>query len=243
MTRYPAIAVLVTCLAILACTVSFPSAQGITGSGDIVTLQPQEDDFERVVISHAFEATLRQGETYNVTIRIDDNLQEYLRVVKVGQTLEVGLDLRGAGNLRTAILEAEITLPALSYVEASGASRVSLVGFGSDRSLEIDASGASSITGEIQAGDARVEASGASSISLSGRCSDMTLDVSGASSASLQAFECQDVGAVVSGASDAEVYASGRLDADVSGASKLEYAGDPALGSVDTTGSSTIQER
>jgi hypothetical protein len=47
----------------------------------------------------------------------------------------------------------------------------------------------------------------------------------------------------VSGASQATVHSAGRLDVRASGASKLFYVGQPTLGSVDSSGASTIQRR
>jgi hypothetical protein len=55
-------------------------------------------------------------------------------------------------------------MPALSGVEASGASQVTLAGFDSSQTLRVVASGASSVEGDIRAGDVSMEASGASTV-------------------------------------------------------------------------------
>ena len=196
-----------------------------------------------VEIGSAFDAVVQQGDTFAVVIRIDDNLEEYLQVTKLGQSLQVGLDpdrLLGLGN---GTLEAEITMPALSGIEASGASQVTLSGFDSSQTLRVVASGASSVEGDIRAGDVSIEASGARSISLAGGAGDLVLDVSGASSADLEEFPVSNILADLSGASSAVVNASGTLDVEASGASELSYLGNPTLGSVDTSGASTVREK
>jgi hypothetical protein len=48
---------------------------------------------------------------------------------------------------------------------------------------------------------------------------------------------------ILSGASDATINLAGRLDADLSGASKLEYIGEPTLGVMDATGASTVKRK
>jgi hypothetical protein len=53
----------------------------------------------------------------------------------------------------------------------------------------------------------------------------------------------QNVDVEASGASRAEVNASGRLDAEASGASTVLYSGDPTLGRTNTSGASTIRAR
>jgi hypothetical protein len=158
------LAALLLAVATLACTVSIPSFSSISGSGQIITITKDFADFDQVEIGSAFDATVQQGDSFAVVIRIDDNLEEYLQVTKLGQSLQVGLDpdrLLGLGN---GTLEAEITMPALSGVETSGASQVTLAGFDSSQILRVVASGASSVEGDIRAGDVSMEASGASTV-------------------------------------------------------------------------------
>jgi hypothetical protein len=47
----------------------------------------------------------------------------------------------------------------------------------------------------------------------------------------------------LSGASHAVISVSDRMDVNLSGASGLEYSGDPKLGSLNVSGGSTIRER
>lgn len=226
---------------LLACSIGVP--ERLTGSGNVVSLTQEVSEFDRLVISSAFQATIRQGETFSVLIRIDDNLQQHLRVNQSGQTLEIGLDPDLTPAIGSWTSEAEITMPALSALEASGASDATLTGFASEGSLQLEVSGASSISGDIQAGSTTMVASGASSISLTGEGGALTLDVSGASSAQLGNYACTDVRASLSGASDALVNARGRLDADASGASHLGYVGSPSLGTINTSGGSSVEAR
>ena len=229
--------------ALSACSVSVPSLRSVGGSGDVITITNDSADFDRVVISHAFQASIRQGEVFSVVIRVDDNLEEYLEVTQVGRTLSVGLRPQLTFGISRPTLEAEITMPVLTAIEASGASRVTLSGFESQQELTVEATGASSVTGDIQAGSATMTASGASDISLVGSGVDLVLEVSGASSADLEEFLVSDVHAVLSGASTAVVNTSGTLAVDASGASHLTYLGNPALGSVQTSGGSSVGER
>jgi len=229
--------------ALSACSVSVPSPKSVTGSGDVITITNDSADFDRVVISHAFQASIQQGEVFSVVIRVDDNLEEYLEVTQVGRTLSVGLRPQLTFGISRPTLEAEITMPVLAAIEASGASRVALSGFESQEDLTVDASGASSITGDILAGSATMQASGASNISLVGTGEDIVLEVSGASSADLEEFVVSGVHAVLSGASTAVVNTSGTLAVDASWASHLTYVGNPTLGSVQTSGASSVGER
>jgi len=84
-------------------------------------------------------------------------------------------------------------------------------------------SGASGLSGYLKSGLCDVEISGASHLTLSGSGSDMKLDVSGASTADLDDYAVTNADVELSGASTSWLEITGRLDANVSGASTLEY--------------------
>ena len=85
--------------------------------------------------------------------------------------------------------------------------------------------------------------SGASTVRLNGRGGNSSIVVSGASTADLEDFALDDVNVEVSGASTAIVNVSGRLDAEATGASKVEYLGEPTLGKIDESGASRVVPR
>jgi hypothetical protein len=85
--------------------------------------------------------------------------------------------------------------------------------------------------------------SGASDVELDGSASDATIEASGASKARLSDFTVKDAEVKLSGASNASINASGRLDADLSGASQLNYAGNPTMGTIRVSGASKLNQR
>jgi hypothetical protein len=217
--------------------------RSVTGSGNLITLEPANQDFSRVEFSHAFQADVTQGESFSVVITIDDNLEQYLEVSQDGDTLKVGLEPGLMLSLRNTTMQARVTMPELTGVNGSGATRITIAGFEADQALSIDVSGASTLRGQIDAGDLRADVSGASRLELTGQGQDGRINVSGASQANLSDFRMQNVDVEASGASRAEVNASGRLDAEASGASTVLYSGDPTLGRIQTSGASNVRAR
>lgn len=134
-------------------------------------------------------------------------------------------------------------MPELVGLDLSGSSEANISGFESTKSLVVDLSGNSELFGDIRAGDARFNLSGNSSVTLTGSAADVEVDVSGSSDADLSEFPAADASVDASGASTVIVNLSGRLDADASGSSDIYYLGNPTLGRMDTSGSSTIQPR
>jgi hypothetical protein len=64
----------------------------LTGSGNVVTQEETITGFDRLDVSQGFQVDVRQGDTFSVVIRVDDNLVEHLDVVKEGSTLKIGLE-------------------------------------------------------------------------------------------------------------------------------------------------------
>ena len=67
----------------------------------------------------------RQGDTFCVVIRFDDNLVEHLRVIKDGDALRIGLKPNLPAILR-ATLQAEGAMPELAALDLSGATLPSM---------------------------------------------------------------------------------------------------------------------
>ena len=218
-------------------------------------------EFIRVEVSSAFEVEIAQSDSYSVSITADDNLFDYIQVSKVGETLKIGL--------RTVIiqwpvtLQANVTMPQLRGLNLSGATSGTASSFSSTENLDIEVSGASSlelaemlagdamlvisgasdVTGDMAAGDADFEISGASTVQLEGSASDIVVEAGGASRVKLGDFTVNNVDVSLSGASSGTVNLSGRLDTDLSGASNLEYIGEPTLGTVNISGASTLSSK
>ena len=228
----------------------------IKGSGDVVSLELDFDDFTRVDLTHAAQGTIAQGDEYRVVIRIDDNLMDRLRVnnttvrvegnraqfsdgTRSGDKLKIGLE---NGSYSDITLDVEIAMPDLTGLGLSGATRAEVSGFAVAHAVNFDLSGASHLSGAINTDSLNCRLSGASHLQLSGIGDDLVAHVSGASSLRLGDFVCEDADIDFSGASHGTVNAQGTLDARLTGASSLNYKGNPTLGSVSTSGTSTLRD-
>lgn len=215
----------------------------VRGSGTIVTVEQEITGFEMLNVSNAFEVDVNQSDDYRVVVRVDDNLERYLEVVEEGNALRIGLEPGRAYNLSNATLEAEVDMPVLTGVTLSGASRVTVNGFGSSEPLDAKLSGASRLEGDIEAGDSGFRVSGSSRVVLRGEADDVTIDTSGSSRVDLSDFAGEDADVEASGSSTVIVNLSGTLDAAASGSSRVYYLGSPTLGNIDTSGASSVERR
>lgn len=235
------LAVLVLFLSVallLACT---PVGSPTTGSGNVVTQVEEVSGFDKVDVSHAFKVDIGQGGTFNVVVRMDDNLLQYLEVVERGSTLKIGLTTDRIA--RDATLEAEATMPGLTGLDLRAASQGTITGFKSADALNVKLSAASRLGGDIESGDARLDVSGTSRLTLRGSAGDVTIDASGGSTVELADFPVGNATVDARDASDVTVNASGTFDVDASGASHVTYVGGPTLGTIDSSGASKVEPR
>jgi hypothetical protein len=236
------IAAVVTAIAVTSTMLILRGWPGaLIGSGNLETEEYAFTDFTKVEIGSAFEFEIEQSSSYSINVTADDNVMDYVRVSQDGQTLKIGL--RRVIWVGLVTLRASVTMPQLHGLTASGASRGTVSDFSSTEDLDITVSGASRLTGDITAGDVEFDISGASTIQLEGSANDMVADVSGASSFNLDDFTVNNADVDFSGASSGTINLSGRLDADLSGASRLWYIGEPTMGTIDTSGASTISKK
>jgi hypothetical protein len=218
--------------------------------------------FTKIEVGGAFEVEITRSDSFRVSITADDF--PHIRVEKRDHTLVIrrqGIEWFAPFHGRP---RATVTLPELTELDISGASRGKFENFQSDDSLtvnlsgashfealnisagriDVKAMGASSLTGSIIATkDAKFEASGASKIELAGMGADIVMKVNGASRAELSEFPVQNASLEISDASKALVKLNGRLDAKVSGASNLLWSGSPIMGDIQTSGASSLRRK
>ena len=231
-------------------------------SGNKETRNLDIKDFDRVEAGSAFEVEIHRAPTYSVAITASDSVFRDLDINKSGSTLRLRFRPRFP-FWHSGRHAAVIGMPDLRGMHASGATHVAVNGFDTASPLEIQASGASEVrldgvkagetritasgashvTGKLEAGDTRINASGASGIGLTGTGGNIKAEASGASRVELPGFKSANADVKLSGASRAAVALSGRLDLKASGASRLTYTGEGTLGTVETSGASSIERR
>ena len=237
---------------------------GDTELGEMETRQFNFTEFTNVDIGSAFSYEIKQSDTYSISIMAYDNLFDDIKVSKEGQTLTIEKDVPWTiFDIGFDRPKAIINMPLLHGLDSSGATNGVVSGFSSTDNLEItvsgassielveivaggiyfDISGASDVTGVLEAKNIALEVSGASSINLDGEGGDIDINASGASRLELSELMVNDADVMLSGASDCTLNMDGRLDVDLSGASKLEYIGEPTLGEMDISGASKIDRK
>jgi hypothetical protein len=95
---------------------------------------------------------------------------------------------------------------------------------------------------EVDAPRIKAEVSGSGSIYLKGQTKDVYLDLTGAGHAHCFDLLSESTKVDISGAGSAEVYASVKLEADVSGAGNVKYKGNATDVKQNVSGAGSVQK-
>lgn len=202
-------------------------------------------NFQNLALGYDFDVQIVKGNVCSVTAtgRADD--LEKLDVQVEGNTLKFDIDASWSWlgyNKNHKKIKLLITLPRIKSAEFAGASHVNMRGFDDEEQMNITVSGASHLASEsIQADKLVLELSGASNAQLSGRIAKLDLELSGASHLNAENLLVRDADIEASGASHAKVNIQKSLQVEASGASKIEYLGNPMNLSRDVSGASTVR--
>lgn len=211
--------------------------------GDLETREFAIKDFSSVQVGGTFEVEIIRSEEFGIKITADEGLFKNLNVVKDGDTLKISHAKHIAWFSRITRPKARITMTVLKGLQLSGASRCRVSGFSSTENFKLGLSGASSLSGEITAGDTEFDLSGAGKVELTGSAKDVVVNASGANQLELGAFSVNNAAIRLTGANRTTIKMTGRLDARLTGASSLSYIGSPVMGEIRTSGASRLGKK
>jgi Putative auto-transporter adhesin, head GIN domain len=242
MMQRPARTSLVILLAALAVSGCGSLGPGRTPSGTTATKRIDAAGVTRLDVASGFDVRVSLGQPEVVTITYDDNLADLLDVGVDGRTLHIQLQPNSSIDHRPT-LRAEVTMARLEELRSAGASTstVTVASKLPGASLRLLVSGSSRVADDLAVDRAEATVSGSSRLELTGTANALSAQGSGASNLGLADLHLRDLDIRLSGASGGSVNVTGTIAAQVSGASKLTYAGTPQFTKRDTSGGSSIQ--
>jgi hypothetical protein len=214
----------------------------VRGSGHIITENRTASGFNSIDVSGDIDVYVKQDSVTSVKLEADDNILEYIEVHTEGSTLEIytenGIRLKPSNKIKVYISN-----PQYKEIHVSGASSVRCENeITSTDMLDINLSGASEGTLELNAPRISVNVTDASNASVKGKTKDFEGSVSGASKIKGYDLLSENASVDASGASHIEIFASVKIDGQASGASSINYKGN-AQSSVEKSGASSVNKK
>ena len=201
----------------------------IKGNGNIKTESRIAGIFSSVDVSGSLDVYVTQDSACSVKVEADENLMEYIIIKTEGDVLVVeprdGYNLSGSKHIKIYV-----SSPIFKRFEVSGASLIAAESMlTSSETIAIQVSGASDAKLELRAPKVSIDVSGASTAIVKGQTKDLFIEGSGASNAKCFELLSENADVDVTGASNADVFASVKLNAEASGASDVRYKGNAAV--------------
>lgn len=216
-------------------------AKRIRGNGNVTTQVRTAGQFNSIDVSGNIDVYARQDSSPSIKVEADENLQQYVEAIDDGNVLRIrnqqGFNLKPSRQIKVYVSAAMF-----KRFEASGACKVFSEGkIMSSSDIDLDLSGSCDVTMDLSAQKVSAHVSGACSINLKGQVRDFDVDGSGSTDIKCLELVADNVNLDISGAGDAEVYASTKLSGSVSGAATVKYKG-AAQTDIHTSGATTVKK-
>ena len=196
--------------------------------------------FTRINVSDALEVdVIYTPGSEQVVVEANSNLHPYILTEVISGTLFI--HRKEHTNIKSgATIHIYVSASVVNTLSVSGASNVKLTNQLLSDNLGVDISGASILTGSVDANYANISLSGASQVSMSGYVNQSIIELSGASSLSSYNLLIDYLDINLSGASQAWLTVNNAMNIKASGASTFNYKGNGVIQDLDLSGGSNV---
>ncbi|NQV02811.1 MAG: DUF2807 domain-containing protein [Bacteroidia bacterium] len=198
--------------------------------------------FTAIKVGGAFEVFIKQTGTPGIVVEADEDVLPYIITEVSGGVLKIGMKKSPPKFWNNAhTLNVYITVADLNALSLSGAVEITTQTEIKGEKMEIEISGAVEADLNLQLQKLSMNISGATEIKLVGKAEVVNIEASGASELDAFDFEVENLSIYASGATDADVYASGVLKISASGACDVRYKGGASV-NAHTSGASSVKQ-
>ncbi len=204
--------------------INTPGGLVVWGSGETVTITPEYENFNEIVVSDKFNVNIQQGDRYEVEIKTNKNMQEFLAINQKYTVLDI--QMKPNRFYKDAVLEAEITLPDLVYLDVNGISRVTIDEFAVKKDIRIDITETSKLTANIRAEGVFLTVKNSSEAEFHGSAGYLKAEGVLSSQLNMRDLATQRANIYLSIGSEGEFNISDRFVAELRGGATMKYKGN-----------------
>lgn len=194
--------------------------------------------FDALEIGGSYTVFIRQGNEHEV-VALADDFEDISWEIEDG-TLRIDRENESVWG-ESPEIRLYITVTTLREVDLTGAVTLESKNRIDGNTLEIEATGASTITLDLDVSRLSIESTGASDVTLKGKARYAEIELTGASSFAASELEVDNMDIECSGASSANLNVTSSLSVEAHGASTIYYTGDPEVESDVSTASELIK--
>lgn len=193
----------------------------IVGSRNVISQNRSGAVFHSISANGSFQVYIEQGSFYNISVRTDDNIMQYLETTVENGILNIGF--RRGYNVSPSLTEVYVTTPSLRSVYLNGSGNV----FGQNN---------------INADILELIINGSGNIFLNGFADYLRVAVNGSGNIRTSGLNVRNADINITGSGNVEVAVANELNATITGSGDIYYSGNPRL-SLNIAGSGRVRRR
>jgi hypothetical protein len=211
----------------------------VKGSGNEASEDRKVGGFTKLDVSGGYKIILKQDSSLTIHVTADDNVLKYIRTEVNGDVLKISTKKNICAKKAIALV---IGIRNLEDIKGSGAIEI-----GSDsklnlKDISIKLSGAGKLNLNLSAVNVITEGSGTTEIDLTGQATSHTVKLVGTGKLNALDFVVGTYDVETTGASECKINVMNELNIHTTGASNIEYRGNPAHVNSSKTGAATIKK-
>ncbi|KFF09956.1 head GIN domain-containing protein [Flavobacterium hydatis] len=219
------------------------SKERIKGNGKVVTNTRSTTSYDEIKVMGSFDVDLVAGKEGSITVKAEENLQQYIKVEVDGNVLKIYTEKNK--NISSSMgKNIQVTVPfeKISGVSLSGSGDVRSKNMIKSDSFTAVLSGSGNLDLDVDAVTLNLSISGSGDAVLKGNAGTFTTKLSGSGDIDSDALKAKNVDITISGSGDSKVFCSENLKARVSGSGEIQYKGDPKTKDAKVSGSGSISK-
>ena len=196
----------------------------LVGSGNVETESRDVGEFAEISVS-SIKLGVTIGPEISISVTADDNILPHVKTEVISDRLKIYVDESYSSKLGVKV---QLAAPTLRGLRASGAAKTTVTGAGGER-FRLGLSGASGCKWQGEVDALAFKADGGSHATFNGTAGRLEMNCSGAAKFDARDLQVKTAKVQLSGASTARVNVSDDLNVEASGASSLQYSGQPTV--------------
>ncbi len=211
----------------------------VRGNGNVISETRTTSDYEKITISGSFDVTLVDGKEGKLTIKIEDNLSQYLVTEVKDGTLKIkwqkGINIKTKKGVT-------ITIPfeQINAITLAGSSNVNSQKNIISHQLELIVAGSGNINAIVKTTNLITKIAGSGNVDLSGNTSKLNCKIAGSGNFDSYDLTIQNLEAKIAGSGTLKATINGKISAKIAGSGNLYYKGTATRENVKIAGSGSV---
>lgn len=213
----------------------------VKGNGNVVTENRTTSDYEKIAVGGSFDVTLVDGKEGELTIKIEDNLKEFLITEVKDGTLKI--QWKKDINIYTK-KGVTITIPfkEINAVSLAGSGSITSKKTISSHDLVLKVAGSGDLDLDVKASDLIAKIAGSGDIKINGVTTNMTCKIAGSGDFDGYNLTTRDAEVKIAGSGKVKATINGKITAKIVGSGDVYYKGTGTTENVKVAGSGSVKK-